>query len=192
MGPGIVIIFWLIIAGIFGSFWIGALLLFLFSKKKNWPIIKWLSGFAVVGGIIIGIAMTSLLTYGFVRASVPKYVFADVFYSKPTNDIQDIKSKVYWFADTGSIYLSFSTDISTFRKLVPKHLPKSTKKEFENHGMVGSSAHPDWWLSTVSDSDEIYFTPPRNGDGENFTYESEWMVYNFQRKMGYYQFLGID
>jgi hypothetical protein len=192
MGPGFVILSWLIIAGILGIVWIGALILFLISWKKKWRILKWLSGLAVAGGIVFALVIGSFLTYGLIRSSVPKYVFADVFHSKPTNEIRDIKSKVFWFADTGSIYLSFQTDISTFRRLVPKDLPKVTKAEFEEKGWHESGEHPSWWLSVVSDSYEIYFEATEFGKGKTFATETKWMVYDFQRQIGYYRFLGID
>jgi hypothetical protein len=192
MGPGSVILFWLIIAGVLGTVWIGAFILFLVSSKKKWRILKWLSGLAVAGGIVIALGIGSLLAYGLVRSSVPKYVFADVFHSKPTKSIRDIKSKVFWFADTGSIYLCFQTDILTFRKLVPKDLPRITKAEFEEKGWHESGEHPSWWQAVVSDSDEIYFRATDFGKGKNFATETEWMTYDFQRQIGYYRFLGID
>lgn len=192
MGPGLVILFWLIIVGILGTVWIGALILFLVSFKKKWRVIKWLSGIAVTGGAAIAFSIGSLLTYGLVRSSVPKYVFEEVFHSKPTNNISDIKSKVFWFADTGSIYLCFRTNISTFKRLVPKNLPRTTWVEFKEKGWHESGEHPSWWLLAVSDSDEIYWRATEFGKGGKFASETEWMIYDFQRQIGYYRFLGID
>ncbi len=192
MGPGFVILIWLIIAAILGTIWLGTLVLFIVAWRKRWKVLKWLSGIAVVGGVVVALAAGSLLAYGLVRNSVPRYVFTDVFHTKPTENIRDIRSKVYWFADTGSIYLCFQTDIATFRKLIPKALPKVTKAEFEERGWHESGEHPSWWQPNTSDSDEIYFQATEFGKGKTFATETTWMVYDSQRQLGYYRFLGID
>ncbi len=192
MGAGFVIMFWLIIAAILGTIWLCTLVLFIVAWKKRWKVLKWLSGTAVVGGVVIALAAGGLLAYKLVRASIPSYVFTDVFYTKPTESVRDIKSKVFWFADTGSIYLRFHTDIDTFRRLVPKDLKRVTKQEFEEKKWQEGNKHPSWWQSTFSSSDEIYLQESEPGNGKTFANETTWMAYDSQRQIGYYRFLGLD
>jgi hypothetical protein len=191
MGAGFVILVWLIVAVVLGALWLGTLVLFIVAWKKRWRVLKWFSGIGVVGGVVVALTIAGLLTYGLIRTSVPKYVFTDTFHAKPTKSIRDIKSKVFWFADTGSVHLCFRTDVSTFRGLVPKDLPKVTKTEFEE-GWHESGEHPSWWRPLVSDSDEIYFQATEVGKGKNFATETTWMVYDSQQQIGCYRFLGID
>jgi len=192
MGPGFVIFFWLIVAAILGAIWLGTLVLFVVAWKKRWRILKWLAGIALSGGVVVALAAGVLVTYGLVRASIPRYVFADVFHAKPTESVQDIRTKVFWFADTGSIYLRFQTDIDTFRRLVPKDLHKVTRQEFEEKRWQESNGYPSWWQSTFSSSDEIYFQASEIGHGKKFASETTWMAYDSKHQIAYYRFLGID
>lgn len=192
MGPGIVLFIWILIATILGAVCLAVLILFLIARKKKWKILKWLSGGVVAGILILGIFAVVIVTYGLVRSSIPKYVFIDVFHNPPGDNIRALKSKVFSFADTRSIYLRFETDPATFRKLVPKDLPKVTREEFEARQWHESVQHPPWWQPSFASSDEIYFESRDFGKGKEFASEMTLMTYDSQRQIAYYRFLGID
>lgn len=60
----------------------------------------------------------------------PSAVFEDTFQREPGSTVRNVRSKVFWFAHTGSTYLRFETDAATFRSLVPPDLPPVTHREF--------------------------------------------------------------
>jgi hypothetical protein len=192
MGPGFVLMFWMLIAAIFGAIWIAAIVLFFISRRKKWKIAKWFSGSIVVALPLIGFLLASIIAYGVVRASIPKYVFKDTFHSTPGENVRNINSKVWWFADEGNVYIRFETDIDTFRKLVPEGLPKVTKEEFEKKGWNETSDPPVWWKPTFSASDEIYLNATDFGNGKTFASEMTLFTYDSQHHVAYYHFIGID
>jgi hypothetical protein len=192
MGPGFVLMFWLLIAAIFGAIWIAAIVLFFISRKKKWKIAKWLSGSVVVVLPLIGLLLASIIAYGVVRVSVPKYVFNDTFHRAPGDNVRNINSKVWWFADEGNVYIRFETDIDTFRKLVPESLPKVTREEFEKKGWNESGDPPSWWKPSFAPGDEIYLAATDFGKGKTFASEMTIFTYDSQHRVAYYHFIGID
>ncbi|MDP1581395.1 MAG: hypothetical protein Q8M02_14070 [Candidatus Didemnitutus sp.] len=158
MGPGIVILFWLFVAALFSGIWVVSLVVFLISRKKDWRIVKWLSGAALGGTTFLGLLCLSLMGYGVIRATTPKYVFEETFGSKPSPQVFDIQSKVWWFADEGSTWLSFKADSATFESLVPKHLSRMSSEEYKKVAGYYSGELPTWWQPPLDESaSEIYF-----------------------------------
>ena len=100
MGPSIVLIIWLFIAGVFAVIWAASVGLFILSWMKKWRVMKWLSGFAVGGLTAIGLLITGLFTYGLIRSMSPSAVFEDTFHHEPAANVRNIQSKVFWFAET--------------------------------------------------------------------------------------------
>ncbi len=192
MGPGFVLMFWLLIAAIFGAIWVAAVVLFFISRKKKWKIAKWFSGSVVVVLPLIGLLLASIIAYGVVRASIPKYVFKDTFHNAPADNVRNINSKVWWFADEGNVYIRFETDIDTFRKLVPEGLSKVTREEFEKKGWNESADHPSWWKPPFAAGDETYLTATDFGNGKTFASEMIVFTYDSQHHIAYYHFIGID
>lgn len=168
MGPGIVLLFWLVIAGVVAVVWAGTLVLFFVARKKQWKLIKWIAAFAVGSITILGLIAGGIMSYGVVRISTPRYVFEDTFKTKPPSGVSDIKSKTWWFADEGSIYLCFSAERETFAKLIPAGLPKLTREEFQKKGWGEAAQSVSWWTPVTSDTSDIYFLSTEFGKGKEF------------------------
>lgn len=192
MGPLFVLILWLVIAAILGAIWMVAFVLFITFRKDGLKIGTWLSGSVVVALPSIGLLLVYVTVYDVVRASIPACVFKDTFQSAPGDSVRNIDSKVWKFADAGSVYIRFETDIDTFRRLVPEGLPKATKEEFEQKRMGGNSVPPTWWKPPFAAGDEIYLCNTGFGHGKVFASESTIFTYDAQHHVAYYHFIGID
>ena len=192
MGPGFVLLFWLVIAGIFAAIWVGCLVLFFVARKKEWKLIKWLTALACGGIALLGLLVAGVFGYGMIRSSIPRYVFEDTFKTKLPVSVVDIKSKVWWFADEGSVYLCFSAEHDVFEKLIPPNIPKLTREEFTKKGWSENTPVMTWWTPITSDTSEIYSLSTEFGKGKEFASESTLMTYDPKRKLVYYHFLGID
>jgi hypothetical protein len=192
MGLGFVLMLWLVIAAILGAIWIAAVVLFITFRKDGLKVGTWLSGVVVVALPLMGILTASVTVYDIVRASIPTCVFNDTFHSAPGEDVRNITSKVWWFADVGSVYIRFETDIDTFRELVPEGLPKVTREEFEQKMWGENSDPPTWWKPPFAAGDEIYLTSTGFGNGKEFASESTIFTYDSQNHVAYYHFIGID
>jgi hypothetical protein len=198
MGPGIVILFWLVVAGIYGFIFLVLAGLCILGWKKRWIWLKWLTGIPAACMALLAISLTLLLTCGILRSMNPRSIFKDTFGESASAEVKDIHSKMWWFADTGSVYLTFKTSETEFRRLVPSGLTERTAAEMEREtpGESGSSA-PSWWTYRYQ-SGWIYFL--RNDDNfgqdkpakKGFFNETEYFAYDPNTKTAYYRFLGID
>ena len=193
MGSGFVIIFWGIILAFFALVWLGlvALTILGWNKKKAW--LKWCAGIPAVIMLLIGVTLGGFIASGILRSMNPKAVFKDTFGVPPAPVVADIKSDVYWFADTGSIYLRFKTTEDDFRKLKLKGLVERTmdKMKEEVPFEIGSKA-PVWWTYEYR-TDWIYLLRQGSYAKQNgFISETEYFAYDRKNQLAYYLFLGID
>lgn len=192
MGPGIVILFWLVVAALFGGLWVASLAIFIVARKKNWRIAKWVSGVSFTGTSLLGILCLSLLSYGLIRAITPHFVFEEALGRKPPQNVTDIKSKVWWFADEGSTWLTFDADRVTFEALIPRNLQKMTLTEYQKVMGHYSGKKPNWWHPLDDPDVEIYFFSPPWGQGSRFASEETLMTFSPATQRVHYQFIGID
>jgi hypothetical protein len=79
MGPLFVILFWLVVAGVFGVFWIIALTLCIIGKPKHSRLMIWLGGIPLAILTAIAFGILGLTGYGIIRATNPRYIYQDAF-----------------------------------------------------------------------------------------------------------------
>ena len=200
MGPAFVILFWAVLAAIYGLIFLFFAGFFILSCVKRWRLLKWLTGIPAAGMVLLAISiaviMAFMFTYVFFVSMSPKHVFKDTFGEPPSSKIHDIQSNVWFFADTGSIYLTFKTSESEFRRLVPSGLTELKMKEMRQETpSEGGTDPPSWWTYRY-EPDWIYFLcrEMRRGDlrKKGFASETEYYAYDPDTKTAYYRFLGID
>jgi len=193
MGPGFVILFWLILAGIFGVIWVGSLVLFLVGRWKRKAWLKWLGLIPLVGLTLFAFIAGSVLAVGIVHATTPKYVFFDTFGEKPTADITNIKSKVWSFADEADVHLQFQASPATFNHLLPKDLKQVTLEEYKTKMPdIGGHEWPAWWRPVDESDSEIYLLNTEFGKGKKFATETTLITYDAKSKVVQYFYMGID
>lgn len=197
MGAGFVVLIWLILGGIAFAIFLFFLVLGAIGAWKKKPVLKWFGFIPAATIAAIGIFVVGALGYGFWALTQPRMVFKDMLGQKPGSKVSNIESSAYWFADTGSIYLRFDTDETTFRSLVPSELKNADIADIELHGVNHEEGAPAWWHKTPSAGWQVYF---RDFDGfssgtsglRGFVSETEYMVYDPDSGVGYFRFLGID
>lgn len=144
MGPGIVILFWGVIAGVGALVWLGGLVLFIIGRKRKSRLLQWVGGAPFVTLSIFCVIAASMFSYFLVRAWVPRYVYEDTFHQKPTNDVKDIKSSTWSFADSADVYLKFKTTYKTFKEIVPKNLARVSYNEYLEKMPLTDESLPIW------------------------------------------------
>jgi len=196
MGAGFVILFWGVILGILTLIWVGLVALFVigWKKKKSW--LKWCAGIPAVLMLLVGVSGGGIMIYGMVCSTNPNVVFEDTFRVAPTNKITNIKSDLYWFADTGSVYLQFTTPEDEFQRLIPEGLSKRTMQQMKEEVPMDLGAEkPSWWTYETR-SDWLYFLRLDSGGNKpskrGFYSETEYYAFDPKSQTAYYRFLGID
>jgi hypothetical protein len=202
MGPAFVILFWLLIAGIYVVIFLALAGLCLVSSKKKWRIFKWLTGALASAMIVVAIIVVTLLAWGIIRASNPTYLFKDTFLVAPPASVSEIKSSCYWFADTGSIYLRFKTSEDDFKKLIPAHLQKKSLEDFKNNIPVELDGNLPLWWDFSQEAGWVYYSRTYRINENNlkniqpgekgFFNETEYYAFNPKTGIAYYHFIGID
>ena len=192
MGPLFVIVFWLILAGIFGILWIGSLIAFLVGRRKKKRLLKWLGFVHLTGLTLLALLIAGLFAVRAVRAITPEYVFADSLGEKPSADVVNIRSKVWSFADSAEVYLQFQASPETFHRLMPKGLTRLGTGKYNNDMGGVDRDWPDWWRSMDPAISEIYVLETNFGEGKKFATERILMMYDPQRRVVQYHYLGVD
>src|ERR1041384_2367337 len=77
-------------------------------------VLTWLSGIPLVVITLIGVRLAALVGFGVLRSMNPRSVFRDTFHQAPSHDIRHLKSKVWSFADSRSVFMRFETNPETF------------------------------------------------------------------------------
>ena len=196
MGPSFVILFWLILAGIYGFIFLSLTGLCILGWRKHWIWLKWITGIPAACMALLAIAVAALFVYGIIDSMNPRSAFKATFGEPPSTEVQDIHSSVYWFADTGSIYLTFKTTESEFRRLVPSGLTERTAADMAKDTPYESGSNVPVWWTYRHQSGWIYFL--RNDFGRDkpakkgFYCETEYFAYDPNTKTACYRFLGID
>ena len=198
MGAGFVILFWLIVAAIYFLVAVVLSSLFLLGWFKKWIWLRWLAGLPAAGMLLLAVVVIIGMIVGIALSQNPKNVFRSTFNENPSSEVSDIQSSLFWFADTGSVYLRFHTTESEFRRLVPEGLVSHTSEEMRQHTPIESGFDPPkWWMYQLDprwiyflrcDSGSIEHGPARRG----FYSETEYFAFDPATQTAYYRFLGID
>lgn len=193
MGPGIVILFWGVIAGVGAIVWLGGLVLFVVGRKRKSRLLQWIGGVPVVTLTIIGVVAAGMFSYFLVRACVPQYVYEDTFHRMPANDVKEIKSNTWSFADSAHVYLKFRTTYKTFKEILPKNLVRVSFSEYmEKMPVLTGESLPPWWNSPSERTSEIYILSTDFGKGKTFATETTLTTYDSETHIAEYFYLGID
>ena len=198
MGPGVVIVVWLFIAAVYCAFFGLFCVLFFVGWIKKWIWLRWIAGLPAACMLLLAAILVIGMTYGIIASQNPKSVFKTTFEEEPSQAISDIQSSLYWFADTGSVYLRFKTTESEFRRLVPKDLSPRTSEQMEKDTPMEVGSHgPTWWTYQVN-PEWIYFLRDHSPSAEEgpskrgFYSETEYFAFDPATQTAYYRFLGID
>ena len=192
MGPGFVILIWLFIAGVFGSFWIAALVIFLIGRRKRSRLMMWSGGIPVVCLTTMALGIAGLFGYGIIRVTNPRYVYKDSFGEPPSTDVSRIRSKVYSFADEAHVFLTFKATPETVHRIVPKTLRRVSYGEYGRKMPGNNLVPPSWWKAPNESTSEIYLLATDFGEGKRFATETILVSYDNETKTVMYFYLGID
>lgn len=192
MGPGIVIIFWMIIAAIFGGIWLFCLVLYILGRRYRKPIIKWMGLIPLATMTILAVTVGSLIAYRIIRSSIPRYVYADTFHEKPTSDVFQIKSEVFGFADSSHTFIQFKASQGTFEKICPDRLKPMTYSEYKDKLPMTNLENPRWWIETPANGTQIRMFHTKWGEGRQFAAETEYMTFDASSQTVQYFYHGID
>jgi len=196
MGAGLVILFWLIFAGIYGCIFLAFAGLWFWGRKKNITWLKWLGKVSAIGMAMIAIFLVAFIAWGIIRSMNPRSIFKEEFGIAPPTAVSKIQSSYYWFADTGDVYLRFQTSQEEFDKLVSGNLKKKTAEEMKRDtpSEYGGGT-PDWWDYQIQ-SEWIYYLRVYSSEKESglkgFFWETEYFAYNPKTQTAYYHIVGID
>ena len=193
MGPGIVILFWLLMAAIFGALWLASLVVLIIGRRKKSRLMSWLGGIPLSGLTLFACLAIALIAFGVIRSRNPRFVYQDTFREKPSPDVAGIQSDAWSFADSGHVYLRFRASESTFRRIAPKDVPKVTYAQYKDQmpGIAGDSP-PAWWAPPTEATSEIYLLNSNFGKGKNFASETTLVTYDKDAGIVQYFYIGID
>ena len=195
MSASFVILFWLFFVGIYGLFWLLFLLLFLSGRRNKSRARSCMGGvpFALSSGFALW--CLGLVAHGLWSSSRPANVYKITFGVAPSADVTDIRSKYYYFADTGTTFLKFKASPSTIDKLTAKGWTRlKYQEQLEAHASDDANTPadddtPNWFKPDLTESTVTYVSEHRIGD---FASESETLTYNPATRLAYYDFVGID
>ena len=137
------------------------------------------------------ILVFGLIVYGTIQAMRPAVVFAQAFGQKPPAGVSNIRSKYWFFADSGTIYLKFNCPAAVFKGLVPAGLPQVPRNETQ--WLRWEDGAPRWWSAALKGATvEVFSSESPYGAGKHFASESELWAYDQTTQTAYYRFIGID
>lgn len=195
MGPAFAILFWLIVSAVYGAIFLFFAGIFIVSWFKKWRWAAWLTG--IPAGLMVIFAALLIGLYGFViiDSMNPRSVYKNVFEAEAPTDVKDIKSDLFWFADSGTTYLKFNTTEERFKSLIPDDLSQTTPEELSRFGF-GSGDRIEWWDFRKDAPNWIYYFREHGHNdrvsGSNFAAEWELMAFDPETGNAYYHFTGID
>ena len=195
MGPGFVILFWLVVLAVLGALWLALAVAAYFGWKKKIGWLKWVAGIPAALMVFVGVLVGGFLALGVIASMNPSSVFKETFGVPASAATSDIRSSVFWFADTGSVYLRFRTSREEFRKLVPADLVAKSANEAKAVLPIEGGPHPDWWSFRYAQEWDYFVRAKTDHDGpgkRGFYSESEYMAYDPSTGFAYYRYLGID
>lgn len=189
MSAGFVLVIWLLIAAVYGSFCLLFFVLYAIGKKKGIHSLMWAGGIPFIASAGFAVFCLGLMGYGFYTTSRPATVYEMTFGSAPSSDVTNIQSNYYYFADTGTTFLKFKASPATIAKLTAKGWTRLNAQGNQNAGPHTGTQTPEWYKPKITDTTVIYTAEKRIGD---FASESETLVYDRVTKQAYYDFVGID
>jgi hypothetical protein len=193
MGPGFVILIWLLIAAIFGAFWLASLVVFIIGRRKKSRFMTWLGGIPLSGLTLLACLAIAVVGYGAIRSRNPRFVYQDTFHERPSSDVVAIQSDTWSFADSSHVYLRFHATENTFRRILPKDVPRVSYAEYrEQMPVISGDSPPAWWIAPTEATSEIYLLNSAFGKGKKFASETTLATYDSSKGIAEYFYIGID
>ncbi len=153
-------------------------LIFILKVKRKWRA-------TFIAAPLVGLLYLGGVAGLFWHSTRPGEVYKNTFGVHPSADVSDLKSRLYYFADTGEVFLQFKCNKATLDSLIASKgmaidpAPKSVWDET-----------PQWWLPGLgADWSECYST---ENSTKGFAQEEAVLIYNPNTKQANYYWRGID
>src|SRR5436190_21172103 len=193
MGAGLVIFFWLVLAGIYGIVFLVLASLWFWGRKRQKKWLRLLAGIPALAMATVAVLVVAFMIYGILDSKNPRSIFKREFGRPPPASVSEIQSSCWWFADTGNTYLRFKATKEAFEKLVPVGLERKTVEEMKRDTPGESGEVPTWWDYQIGPEWICYLRVKSGANGQNrkgFDSETEYFVYNPATHVAYYHFIG--
>lgn len=152
--------------------------IFIFRVKR-----KWRSTFIAIP--LVGLLYVAGIVGLFWHNTRPGVVYENTFGIPPSADVTDLKSKLYYFADKGEVFLQFKCSRETLDSLIASQ----NLKMHADPQMLWSD-EPDWWGLGDGLSPREYYKSGVSRKG--FMSEDTILIYNANTKQANYYWSGID
>jgi hypothetical protein len=192
LGPGFVLAIWMLFALFCGVVWIAMVVAFIAGVRRRIRWLRWLSGYFVVGIPVAGIVIGGLNAYFLICSRNPTWVYTKTFHERPSSDVSDLRSELFWFADTGHVRLRFHAHRSTFDRILPKDMRLASDAEARMDTSCGFSREDREAWNGVLGSQAEAFVPSPGSLRRGFASERTSMYYDPESSTVVYCFTGID
>ena len=179
--------FWGVIAIVFGILWLITLLGFIGSRFFNSKIVRWIGFIPFAVMTLIPICLAGMMFY----TTRPPQIFKLSFDFYPTGDVDELRSQYWVFGDYGSTYLKFKANRETIERIAKLGFAKhAMERGAEKAGAITVGGdQPDWWAPQWPAMTHIYSKTNRIGA---FRKEQEDLYYDERTQQAYYSYIGID
>ena len=133
MGAGCVIVLWLFLATFAAAIWCTCLLAFVFARRKRWRVFSWFVAIPTALIPLAALLLAGVMIHGAMRMMTPRHVYQDVFKEAPSEDVRNIRSKAWFFADSGYVFLRFEATPETVERLATRRLRKAELTDESRH-----------------------------------------------------------
>ena len=188
MGPAFVILFWGIVAVIFGVLWLALFSALVIGVRKRIRWLKWLAGVPLTLLSFAASTIILLVGYGIYLSFQPEEAFQTAFGQRPPASIDKLQSKNWAFADSGSIHLRFECPPETLASLVSSNFTTASRATIVDK--LQTDQFPSWWTLPPETNEVVFYLCENCKD--QFSFENEILVYNRDTRTALYYYLGID
>lgn len=191
MGGGFVLLFWMILLGAFCAAWMATFGVYCLGRDKGSKALQLLGGVPLIVLTLIGIGVVGFVAYVWIRSSTPSFVYESCFHEPPTDDVTNLRSSYWSFADSKQVFLTFQAKPETFRRILPQNLRRMEFSDYRERMPLTGHQTPSWWRSPTETS-EIYFADSTKGLSGTFYEETTLVTFEATTGTVMYFFVGID
>jgi hypothetical protein len=178
---GFVWLFWLCAGVGFLGIWFGSAVLLIVGRIRKSRTLT--VGPGVAFGILSMLAMVVIFSY--VHATSPGEVFKKSFGFEASEDVVNIKSEYWVFADSGHTFLMFKASPATVEKIVARGLNRVPESFFPSSNIEP----PNWWVLPSGDDTVRYGAAFSDRD---FSREVEVLIHDRSSDTVFFHFIGSD
>lgn len=141
---------------------------------------------------VVLVAGVTLIVGTIIRGCQPDSIFEQAFGHPPGRGVTNLRSKIWSFADTESVFLRFNADKEAIARILDSGFVEVSEEKFAS--ICGSviSGHPEWWSAPNGESWRFFVGSPSHTGDDEFTDETSVLAYNECSGDAMYRFLGID